>query len=63
MPNLMTFSSIVYRPLTHLHTIAGRLRLHDLGALEVAMWTCAVKQLNCAEPRTDPASPTALLDR
>ena len=61
-PDSTTFGNIVHRPLAHLHTIAGRLRLHDLGALEVAMWTCAVEQLSCAEPRTDPASRTALLD-
>ena len=61
-PDLTTFGSIVHHPLAHLHTLAGRLHLHDLGALEVVMWTCAVEQLSRTEPRTDPASRTAPLD-
>ena len=59
-PDSTTFRSIVHRPPAHLHTIAGHLRLHDLGALEVALWRCAVS--GRTEPRTDPASHTALVD-
>ncbi len=61
-PDLTTFGSIAHRPLAHLRAIAGHLRLHDLGALEVALWTCAVELSGRAEPRTDPASHTALVD-
>jgi hypothetical protein len=57
-PDSTTFSSIVaHRPLAHhLHAIPGHhLRLHDLGALEVALWTCAVEH-------AEPAGNTALTD-
>ena len=57
-PDSTTFSSISPRPLAHLHAIAGHLRLHDLGALEVSLWTCAVEHSS----RTDPAIHTALMD-
>jgi hypothetical protein len=58
-PDSTTFGSIVHRSPNHLRTIAGQLRSHDLGALEVALWTCAVEH---SEPRTDPASHVALMD-
>ncbi|KAF8267663.1 hypothetical protein EI94DRAFT_1283668 [Lactarius quietus] len=62
MPDSATFSSIAHRPLAHLRAVAGHLRLHDLGALEVALWTCAVEHSSRTEPRTDPATHTALMD-
>ncbi|KAH9025663.1 hypothetical protein EDB84DRAFT_1440339 [Lactarius hengduanensis] len=61
-PDSTTFGNIAHRPLAHLRAIAGHLRSHDLGALEVALWTCAVEHSGCVEPRTDPASHTALMD-
>ena len=57
-PDSTTFNSILPRPLTHLHTIAGHLHQHDLGALEVSLWACAVELSN----RTDPVIHTALMD-
>ena len=62
MPDSTTFSSIAHRPLAHLHAIARCLRLQDFGALEVALWTCAVEHSSRAEPRMDPGSHTALMD-
>ncbi|KAH9020834.1 hypothetical protein EDB85DRAFT_2002235 [Lactarius pseudohatsudake] len=61
-PDSTTFGNIAHRPLAHLRAIAGHLRSHDLGALEVALWTCAVEHSGRVEPRTDPASHTALMD-
>ncbi|KAN0130290.1 hypothetical protein V8E53_011913, partial [Lactarius tabidus] len=61
-PDSTTFSSIAPRPLAHLREIAKYLRLHDLGALEVSLWTCAVEHSSRAEPRTNPATHTALMD-
>ncbi|KAI9437459.1 hypothetical protein H4582DRAFT_1815640 [Lactarius indigo] len=57
-----TFGSIAHRPLAHLRAVAGHLRSHDLGALEVALWARAVEHSGRAEPRTDPASHAALVD-
>ncbi|KAH9168247.1 hypothetical protein EDB89DRAFT_1992706 [Lactarius sanguifluus] len=61
-PDSTTFGNIAHRPLAHLRAIAGHLRSHDLGALEVALWTCAVEHSGRVEPRMDPASHTALMD-
>ncbi|KAH9026674.1 hypothetical protein EDB83DRAFT_2425014 [Lactarius deliciosus] len=61
-PDSTTFGNIAHRPLAHLRAIAGHLRSHDLGALEVALWTCAVEHSGRVEPKTDPASHTALMD-
>ena len=62
VPDSTTFSSIAHRPPAHLHAIASRLRLQDLGALEVVLWTCAVEHSSRAKPRMDPGSHTALVD-
>ncbi|KAH9059006.1 hypothetical protein EDB87DRAFT_1810469 [Lactarius vividus] len=61
-PDSTTFGSIAHRPLAHLRVVAGHLVSHDLGALEVALWTCAVEHSGRVEPRADPASYAALVD-
>jgi hypothetical protein len=61
-PDSTTFSCIAPRPLAHLRAITRHLRLHDLGALEVSLWTSVVEHSSRAEPRTNLAIRTALMD-
>ena len=63
-PHSSTFDGTTFadQPLARLRVLAGALRAHNLGALELALWTCAVERSSCAGAGVDPALRAALVD-
>ncbi|KAI0249582.1 hypothetical protein BJV78DRAFT_1283847 [Lactifluus subvellereus] len=64
-PNPSTFDdTFADRPLARLRVLAGALRAHNLGALESALWACAVERSSRARggADVDPALRAALVD-
>jgi hypothetical protein len=45
-PRSMTFDALMHRPIAHLYVLTGALCVHNLSAVECALWASAVEHLS-----------------